>query len=99
MRSGILSLANAYDLVIIDTPPVSVCIDAVVLSSWADQTLFLVRWGRTKRPVVTLMLQDVAGPTGNLPVVALSMVDVRRHARYRFGDSGQYHGPARTYYS
>ena len=35
---------------------------------------------------------DVAG-------VVLSMVNVRRHSQYGYGDSGSYYGAARKYYT
>ena len=38
---------QAYDVVIIDTPPVTTSPDAALVSRFADTRLFLVRWGRT----------------------------------------------------
>lgn len=98
MRAGLNQLCDLYDLVIVDTAPASVSADAASLSFIADRTLYLVRWGQTRRSVVTQMLQDTVSMTGTIPVVALSMVNVRRYAQYRFGDSGQYYGSAKAYF-
>ena len=38
---------QAYDIVIIDTPPVTTSPDAALVARFADTRLFLVRWGRT----------------------------------------------------
>src|SRR5262249_54025933 len=38
---------QAYDIVIIDTPPVTTSPDAALVARFADTHLFLVRWGRT----------------------------------------------------
>jgi len=38
---------QAYDIVIIDTPPVLTSADAAVIGRFADTRLLLVRWGRT----------------------------------------------------
>jgi polysaccharide biosynthesis transport protein len=38
---------RAYDIVIIDTPPVMTSADAALIGRFVDTALFLVRWGRT----------------------------------------------------
>ena len=38
---------HAYDIVIIDTPPVMTSPDAALIGRFADTRLLLVRWGRT----------------------------------------------------
>ncbi|UEM18695.1 polysaccharide biosynthesis tyrosine autokinase [Skermanella mucosa] len=86
------------DVIIIDTPPVSVSIDALILAALADHTLFLVRWGATRRQTVALMYRELAEAAKTTPVAALSMVNARKNARYRFGDSGQYYGSTQKFY-
>ena len=44
---------QAYDIVIIDTPPVMTSADAAVIGRFADTCLLLVRWGRTSRDEIT----------------------------------------------
>jgi tyrosine-protein kinase Etk/Wzc len=38
---------QAYDIIIIDTPPVMTSADAALIGRFADTRLLLVRWGRT----------------------------------------------------
>jgi uncharacterized protein involved in exopolysaccharide biosynthesis/Mrp family chromosome partitioning ATPase len=38
---------NAYDIVIIDTPPVMTSADTAIIGKFADTRLLVVRWGRT----------------------------------------------------
>ena len=48
-------LSEEFDLVVIDTPPVGVVIDAVEISSYCDGTIMLVEYGKRRRRE----LQDV----------------------------------------
>jgi hypothetical protein len=31
--------------------------------------------------------------------IVLSMIDIKKHARYKYGDSGYYHGKSAKYYT
>src|SRR5207245_139117 len=44
---------QAYDVVIIDTPPVMTSADAALIGRFADSRLLLVRWGRTSWDEIT----------------------------------------------
>jgi uncharacterized protein involved in exopolysaccharide biosynthesis/Mrp family chromosome partitioning ATPase len=44
---------RAYDIVIIDTPPVMTSADAALIARFADTRLLLVRWGRTSWDAMT----------------------------------------------
>jgi succinoglycan biosynthesis transport protein ExoP len=44
---------QAYDIVIIDTPPVMTSADAALIGRFADTSLLLVRWGRTSSDEMT----------------------------------------------
>jgi len=44
---------HAYDIVIIDTPPVMTSPDAALIGRFADTRLLLVRWGRTSWDEIT----------------------------------------------
>jgi Mrp family chromosome partitioning ATPase len=46
-RALIDEARQAYDVVIIDTPPVTTSPDSALIAKFADTRLFLVRWGRT----------------------------------------------------
>lgn len=46
-----------------------------------------------------LGLKQILESGGDLAGVVLSMVNVKKHARYGYGDSGYYYGRYRKYYS
>ena len=92
---GVLDdLRTRYDFVIIDSEPVLVNSDAQILAAVADETIFVVRWGRTRRAVAAFAARQLKGTARHLGGAILSRVNVTKQARYNYGDSG-YHG----YYS
>ncbi|QJE73269.1 polysaccharide biosynthesis tyrosine autokinase [Aerophototrophica crusticola] len=78
----ICDLATTYDMVVIDTPPVGVVLDALVLAGMADATLLVVRWGRTSRHLVSSAVAKLAGTGTRISGVVLSRVNIKKLARY-----------------
>ncbi|RAZ92512.1 exopolysaccharide biosynthesis protein [Mesorhizobium hawassense] len=82
-------LRAEYSLVIINGPSGLAGPEARLLTNWADAILLAVRWDKTPRDiargVLELLQRDgaVSVPTGSV----LTRVDLKRHAKYRFGDS------------
>ncbi len=99
MKALLMDLGLAYDLVIIDSPPVLAVSDARLLACEVDRTVFVVRWSETRRAMVAAAMRQLRSSGAELAGVLLSMVDVRKHARYGYGDSGYYYGPLRKYYT
>ncbi len=99
MKALLVEFGLAYDMVILDSPPLLAVSDARVLAGEVDQTVFVVRWAETRRERVCNALKQLTSSGAKLAGVVLSMVDVRKHARYGYGDSGYYYGPARKYYT
>ncbi|BCM17868.1 GumC family protein [Mesorhizobium sp. J8] len=83
-------LQAAYSLVIINGPSGLAGPETRFLTSWADAILLAIRWNRTPRDiargVLELLQRDGASsiPIGSV----LTRVNLKRHAKYRFGDSG-----------
>ncbi|PCJ59157.1 MAG: hypothetical protein COA65_06910 [Rhodospirillaceae bacterium] len=98
-RTLIGSLKERYDLVLIDSPPVLVVSDARVMANVADKTIFVIRWVNTRREVASMGIRQLTSGGAKLAGAVLSMVNVRKHARYGYGDSGYYYGASRKYYS
>ena len=96
-RQFLHGLGKHYDLILIDTSPVMAVSDPRVLCRYVDQTVFVIRWARTPREQALNALNQIVEAGGRIGGVVLSMVDVRRHAQYGFGDSGQYHVAGKYY--
>lgn len=97
MHQLISRLALEYDRVILDSPPVLAVSESKLLAALADQTVFIVRWGTTKRETAMAGLKELVEAGGDVVGVLFTQVDIRRHAQYEFPDSGRYHGYRRYY--
>ena len=91
MKDLISALQHTYDLIVIDSPPLHVVSDARVLARMVDKTVYVIRWEKTKREVAMLGLKQLVESGAGVAGVALSMVNVRKNARYAYPDSGYYY--------
>jgi len=66
-----------FDLVIIDTAPVSSVGDALIITPRVDGVLFVVEWERTHREAVIQSLRDIYEIGENVLGLVLTKVDVR----------------------
>lgn len=99
MHQVLARLRDAYDLVILDTPPVLAVSDVLVLLRQTDKCVFIVRWGKTHRDAAVSALRQLLDGGGDLIGTALSHVDVKKHAQYSYGTSaGYYQGYYRNYH-
>ncbi|NYZ16399.1 AAA family ATPase [Azospirillum sp. RWY-5-1] len=97
-RALLDDLRGKYDRIVIDSAPVLAVADARVLGRLADRVIYLVKWNSTARDAVrngVRLLRDGRAP---LHGIVLSQVNQRKHARYAYGDYGQYYGRYRDYY-
>ncbi len=99
MRDFVRSISQHYDMVVIDSPPVLAASDSLVLSRIVDATIFIVRWEKTPRQVVLGALKQIQTVGGQIAGVVLSRVNVRKHARFGYGDHGYYYGTYKEYAS
>jgi exopolysaccharide transport family protein len=99
MADLLAELAERFDLVVIDTPPLLAAADARILSRVTDATVLVVRWGATRRQVARLAVRQLESAGAQLAGGLLSMVNVRRNAKYSYGDSGAYSGDLEKYYA
>jgi polysaccharide biosynthesis transport protein len=92
MPGLIRQLRERYDCVIIDGPPVLGPVEARLLPSIVDRLLFVVKWGSTRREVAQNALSllrnsgDLTKDRSELAMAIVTRVDLKRHARYRYGD-------------
>jgi len=98
MKRLIEGLAQSYDLVILDSPPVLAVSDARILATLVDRVVFTVRWADTRRETVAMALKQIVASEAKLAGVVLNVVNVKKHAQYGYGDSGYYTGRIKKYY-
>jgi polysaccharide biosynthesis transport protein len=98
MKILLEEMAAYYDLVIIDSPPVTAVSDSFTLSGLVDKVLYIIRWEQTPRNVALSGIRQMVEAGADLAGVVLSRVDVKKHARYGYADSGYYQGYYRKYY-
>jgi succinoglycan biosynthesis transport protein ExoP len=98
MRSFLEQMRSRYDFIVLDSPPVLVVSDAIILSHAADTTMYIVRWEKTPRHVVAGAVKMLRANGGQIAGAVLSRVDTRRHAAYGYGDSAYYYTRGADYY-
>lgn len=98
-------LRAQYDCIVIDSAPLMAVTETRLLAPLADTVLLGIRWGRTHRDVASnavALLADPQSYQGKPPprlASALTRVDLKRHARYRSGDNGEFLVEYSQYYS
>jgi polysaccharide biosynthesis transport protein len=90
--------AAFYDLVIIDSPPIAAVSDCFTLSGLVDKTIYIIRWEQTPRNVALAGIRQMVDSGADIAGIVVSRVDVKKHARYGYADSGYYRGSYRKYY-
>jgi capsular exopolysaccharide synthesis family protein len=94
----LLDTARArFHAVIIDTAPVLPIADARLILGKADASVFVVRWRKTPDSALRAALRLLPGNRVQLAGVALTRVDMRRQARFGYGEDAFYHSYRRYY--
>jgi polysaccharide biosynthesis transport protein len=97
-------LRESYDCLIVDSPPVLAVSEARLLAAMVDKVIFVVKWGSTKRHVAQNAINLLRHPglvgKGDIDLagVVVTQVDLKQHARYGYGDTGEYFHRYRKYY-
>jgi len=97
-RGLVDQLAERYEMVLLDSPPILAVSDARILARLVDTTVYLVRWNSTDKMAVASALKQFSVTGGEMLGVVISQVDTRKHARYGYGDYGHYYGNYSSYY-
>jgi exopolysaccharide transport family protein len=92
-------LTESFEMVILDSSPVMAVSDSRILARLVDKTIFVVRWSETRREVAMMGLKQIVEAGASVAGVVLSMVNVKKHAAYGYGDSGSYYGRYSKYYT
>lgn len=88
---------GSFDLIVVDTPPVGVVSDALVVAPRTDAAIVVLRHRKTDRRTFSMALAKLAEAGPNLAGVVLSHVDMRELSRY--GSSYRRLSKSRLYYT
>ncbi len=99
MREFIEAMRDRFDVIFLDCPPVLAVSDIKVIGQYTDKLIYNVKWDATPREVVLSGLKQITEADIPLAGVVLTCVDVKKHARYGYGDSGYYYGHYKEYYA
>ena len=83
MQEMLATLVDQFDFVILDTPPVMLVTDAVVLASRVNGVILVVKPSVTKRTELHHVIDQMKQVNARILGVVLNEVDVRR-SRYRY---------------
>lgn len=87
MLNLISEAKKQYDLIILDTPPLSSVSDALLLAPYADLSLYLIRWEKTRRNAAAHCIKTLQERTDKPVGAVLTRVDIQKHSLYQYSDS------------
>jgi len=98
MRLLVESLRDSYDYIVLDSAPLASVTDTRVAALLADKLIFCVRWGQTMIGAAEESVQGLRDAGIEPAGAVLTMVDMKKHAQYGYGDIGQYYTQSQKYY-
>jgi capsular exopolysaccharide synthesis family protein len=93
MRSLIEAIEERYDLIIIDSAPLTVVTDAAVLGTKADGVLLVTRANHTEKGALSYAMEQLKNVRATVLGCVINDVDFRRDSRYysTYGKYGYYY--------
>jgi len=82
MRTLLARLREAYDVVVIDSPPANIVTDAAVLGAMADGVILVARVGRSEAAAVGWAIDHLRHVRATVLGVVLNDIDFKRDAAY-----------------
>jgi succinoglycan biosynthesis transport protein ExoP len=89
---------QAYDLVLLDAPPIQAMTEARAAAAAADATLLCVRWRSTPRATLLTALEMLNDAHAKVIGAVLTRVDPRAHLRSGYAGAEVYHRRYKSYY-
>ena len=90
-------LAKIYDRIVIDSPPVSLVSDAVLLANLADAVVYVIKSDSTNAKIVNASLQKLKRVNAHIIGAVINNVDIKKLSKYYGYGYGKYYGSG--YYS
>ncbi len=98
-RSLLEELKQRFDLIILDSSPILAVAEPQILARTVDQTLVVVRWGKTPRKAAATAISQLQESGARVSGVTLNQVDVTKQRYYGYGEYGYYTNQMKGYYS
>lgn len=92
------ALAGTCDMLIVDSPPVHLVSDALLLSRMASGVLFVVKADSTPYPLVRRCLRAMEDVDARIFGITLNQLDFKRAERYYGAYTGGYYNKYGAYY-
>ncbi len=87
MRAVLASLAQSFDLLLFDSPPLDVFADAAVLGSFLDGTILVVDASKSRRKVVRQAREALAKANAKVLGAVLNRLPEKAYSHYYdYGD-------------
>ncbi|WP_439862020.1 GumC family protein [Pseudomonas sp. MBLB4136] len=83
-------MKNKYDRIIIDSPPTQAVSDAVVLSTFANSLIYVVKSDSTAIPLVEKGVGQLLQNNAPVKGVVLNQVDIKKAQKYGYSYGGYY---------
>jgi capsular exopolysaccharide synthesis family protein len=93
MAAILRELRRTYEVIILDTPPLTALVDGRALAEQADHILFAIGWDQTPQEVVVHALTMLAPVYERIIGTVLTRVDLRRLRLYDYYRSSAYLRP------
>lgn len=77
-------LKESFDVIVMDTPPVGLVSDAILLSQMADTTMFVIRQDYTNKNALKFTLEQLSENNLKNPAVVLNDINSKK-TRYGYG--------------
>lgn len=94
MRHILHAFADRYDVILLDSPPITAVNDALLLSQIGSRVLFVVRAGRMKRDAVEYACKQLKNVGAHIIGGVLNGIDVRKNKSYYGYQYTQYYQEA-----
>jgi polysaccharide biosynthesis transport protein len=92
-------LKARFQLVILDSAPLLPVADARVIAAKTDVLILVARWRKTDVGAVRAAMRLIPSDKVMFAGVALTRIDMRKQAKFGYGDPGYYYEQYRGYYA
>jgi len=92
MRALMEKLKDAYDLILVDAPPVGIVTDAQILSTFMDGTMLVLRVGHGDRKQTAYAVELLRNVNANLLGVVMNRLPINEGGYYKYKYYAYYGG-------